>query len=201
MNIYVETNFVLELILLQEQFQSCEKILEICKKKKANLIIPSFSLPESLEKIHRQKTKRENLEKELNAEINQLSRTFGYKKEIQRINDINLIFTKSIEEERVRFEKYKKLILNIATILPLNAKILTDAVKHQSDFDLSPKDSIIFESILIHLNKNSSIQSCFLNRDKKDFLIPQIITKFQNLNCKLVPSFRDGYNFINATKE
>ena len=40
MNIYVETNFVLELALEQEQRGSCEQILSLCEEGKAQLIIP-----------------------------------------------------------------------------------------------------------------------------------------------------------------
>ena len=37
MNIYVESNFVLELALMQEQHDSCENILLLCENKKAHL--------------------------------------------------------------------------------------------------------------------------------------------------------------------
>jgi hypothetical protein len=37
-NIYVETNFVLELTFEQEQCSSCEQILQLCEAGKAKLI-------------------------------------------------------------------------------------------------------------------------------------------------------------------
>lgn len=40
MNIYVETNFVLELTFEQEQYSSCEQILQLCEVGKAKLIVP-----------------------------------------------------------------------------------------------------------------------------------------------------------------
>ncbi len=45
-NIYVETNFVLELTFEQEQCASCEQILQLCQAGQAKLIIPAYSLAE-----------------------------------------------------------------------------------------------------------------------------------------------------------
>jgi len=50
-NIYVESNFVLELPLLQEQYASCEDILRLCQAGKAQLIIPAYSLVEPYETL------------------------------------------------------------------------------------------------------------------------------------------------------
>lgn len=54
MNVYAETNFVLELSFEQEQSPSCLEILNLCINKEINLIIPAFCLTEPLEKLHRQ---------------------------------------------------------------------------------------------------------------------------------------------------
>jgi hypothetical protein len=50
-NVYVESNFVLELALLQEQHASCEDILRLCEAGKAQLIIPAYSLAEPHETL------------------------------------------------------------------------------------------------------------------------------------------------------
>ncbi len=46
MNIYVETNFVLELTFQQEQCTSCEQILLLCEAGYGQLVIPAYSLAE-----------------------------------------------------------------------------------------------------------------------------------------------------------
>lgn len=46
MSIYVESNFVLELALMQEQYESCEAILQVCKAGQAQLVLPAFSSAE-----------------------------------------------------------------------------------------------------------------------------------------------------------
>ena len=44
MNVYVESNFVLELALAQEQFESCEGILSLCEAGNVRLVVPAYSL-------------------------------------------------------------------------------------------------------------------------------------------------------------
>jgi hypothetical protein len=53
-NIYVETNFVLELTFEQQQYKSCEAILELCEQERGKLIVPAYSLAEPHEKLGRQ---------------------------------------------------------------------------------------------------------------------------------------------------
>ena len=44
MIVYVESNFVLELALLQEEHQSCDSIVGLAKSLTIDLAIPAFSL-------------------------------------------------------------------------------------------------------------------------------------------------------------
>ena len=78
MNVFVETNFVLELAFEQEQSKNCLDILDLCLSNQINLNIPAFCLTEPLEKLHRQSLNRENLQTELNKEITQLRRNRNY---------------------------------------------------------------------------------------------------------------------------
>lgn len=197
MNVYTETNFVLELSFEQEQSESCFEILNLCKNNKINLIIPAFCLSEPLEKLHRQSLKRENLQKELNSEINQLKRNVSNKLRLQEIQNIRSLLVQSNYEERTKFENYRSLILEFAQIVPLTKEILADAgIYEKSPYNLRPQDAIVYASIISHLTKNSSIKNCFLNRNSRDFDLPEITEELKNLNCKMIPRFDDGYNFI-----
>jgi hypothetical protein len=51
MNIYVETNFVLELAFVQEQHESCEQIIGLCEAGNATAVLPAFCISESYETI------------------------------------------------------------------------------------------------------------------------------------------------------
>ena len=78
MNVYVETNFVLELALLQEQYASCEKILGLCEERCVQLVLPAYSLAEPYETLTRRQKQRKGIGKELDIQIKQIARTATY---------------------------------------------------------------------------------------------------------------------------
>ena len=53
MNVYVESNFILELALEQEQSSSCDAILSLGERQDIRLVLPAFSLSEPYETLVR----------------------------------------------------------------------------------------------------------------------------------------------------
>jgi len=198
MNIYVESNFVLELVLEQEQCASCEKILKICEAQQANLIIPAYSLAEPHEKLIRQKQERRALQESLDKELRELSRSKSYKNRLESIENIRSLIVQSSQEISENFAKYRKYLLKITEIIPLNADILLQAVFSEEDYDLSPQDALVYVSVLKHLRENKPQKACFLNRNSKDFKTPDIVDELKSLNCRLITQFNDGYDFLKS---
>ncbi|MBW4560143.1 MAG: hypothetical protein KME32_03120 [Mojavia pulchra JT2-VF2] len=127
MNIYVETNFVLELVFQQEQFASCEQILQLCEAGQAQMIIPAYSLAEPHEKLTRQAKSRRDLQQILNNELRQLARTASYTTRINSIRDIESLLVQSSGEERQRFVDYRERFLKSAEVIALTVNILSEA--------------------------------------------------------------------------
>lgn len=119
MNVYVETNFVLELAFQQEQATGCESILTLCESNAAKLIIPAYCLVEPLEKLRRQSIERERLQKSLNTEFQQLSRTNTYHARLKNIKEFAALLIQSNDDEKKLFESYRSKFINIAEIIPL----------------------------------------------------------------------------------
>jgi len=196
MNVYVETNFVQELTFLQEQNAACEEILELCVAARIKLLIPAFSLAEPIEKLHRQKNARLEIQKNIDTEIRQLSRTSGYESEIEKIRDLDVLFARSIEEEQTRFEGYRNKLVAISDIIPLDTSIFLRSEKIERELKLSIPDAIVYASVLEHLSAEKPAMACFLNRNSKDFDIPEIRTQLESLNCVMIPRFDDGLRFV-----
>ena len=78
MNVYVESNFVLELALLQEQRESCESILSQCEEDRVRLVVPSYCLAEPHETLTRRHKQRTRMRDALDAEIREIARTASY---------------------------------------------------------------------------------------------------------------------------
>ena len=83
MNVYVESNFVLELALVQEQSASCMEILRLGESGRIRLIIPGYCLTEPLDTILRRHKDRKRLRLELDAELQQLARTIPYQERLR----------------------------------------------------------------------------------------------------------------------
>jgi predicted nucleic acid-binding protein len=198
MNVYVETNFVLELVFQQEQSESCADILRLCESPDVQLFIPAYCLAEPHEKLRRQSNNRQELQRTLNAELKQLSRTASYAEKVKSIQDIASLLIQSNEEERLRFSWVQTQILQIGTILPLTAEVLLSASLSERVYDLRSQDAIVFSSILGHIQKTQGHESCFLNRNSRDFDNPDIVDALAQGGCRMIPKFDDGYRFIQS---
>ncbi|HEY9657008.1 MAG TPA: PIN domain-containing protein, partial [Allocoleopsis sp.] len=185
MNIYVETNFVLELTFEQEQCSSCEQILQLCEAGQAKLIVPAYSLAEPHEKLIRQERRRRELQQSLDTELRQLLRTASYASRIKSIQDIASLMIQSNEEERHRFIQCRDRLLQVGEIVALNASILSEAAVYETTYDLTPQDAIVYASVITHLRFDLPEQACFLNRNSKDFDSPDIIDELRQVNCRM----------------
>lgn len=198
MDVYVESNFVLELTLLQEQHESCEKIVELCEAKKVNLILPAYSLVEPYETIIRYAKNRTKISNDLATEVKQLSRSKPYQEEIDALQKINGFLVRSQEEEKTRLRNTIDRLLAVTEIIPLDVQILSTASKYQLAYDLSPQDSIVYASVLKHLTTSVSSARCFLNRNSKDFDDPDIEDALNKHGCKMLFRFDNGYGYISS---
>ncbi len=198
MIIYVETNFVLELALNQEQKDSCENILALCETGDASLIIPAFSIAEPYETLIRRAKNREVLKRELTNEIRQLSRSDHYKNKMNDLQNITTILIQSIDEERKRLNQTLVRILRLAETIPVGQRILSSATKFQQTLALSPQDSIVYASVIEHLHAFTVERKCFLNRNLRDFNDPDIVDELSTFNCKILFNFVDGYQYISS---
>ena len=198
MNVYVETNFALELVFQQEQHASCEQILHLCNEKQVQLLMPAYSLAEPHEKLHRQNSNRQELQRVLNAELRQLARTASFATRIRSIREIETLLVQSTEEERARFDLYRMQLVNNATIISLTAQTLVQAADLETQFDLGPQDAIVLASVLDHLGQREQGVSCFLNRNFRDFDNPFIVDELNGYSCKMLPRFDSGLAFIQS---
>lgn len=198
MDVYVESNFVVELALLQEQYESCERIVDLCESSKARLILPAYSLVEPYETLARYAKKRTKLSNDLASEVKQLSRSKPYKEDIEDILKITGFLVRSQEEETERLKNALVRLLRIAEVIPLTSEILSSAMTYQIDHGLSPQDSIVYASVLGHLSAASSKSKCFLNRNSRDFDDPDIVDTLSKFGCKMLFRFDNGHGYITS---
>ena len=196
MNVYVESNFVLELALLQEQHASCEDILRLCEAGRMQLVIPAYSLAEPYETLVRRHKQRQRMKAELDDELRQLARTTTYADRLSGFGHLTALLIDSADEEAKHLETVRSRLIQVAEVIPLDASILIAATQYQGAHGFSPQDALVYAAVLLHLKQHHTPQSCFLNRNSRDFDDPDVVEELVRYNCKLLPRFDDGYQFI-----
>jgi predicted nucleic acid-binding protein len=196
--VYVESNFVLELALRQEEHEACTRIVSLAKRGRIQLVVPAFSLAEPLETLTRRHRQRRELQRTLSVEFAQLRRSRSYQARAIAMSEVNLLLVESEKEEQARLARTRAALLKTAEIIPLTADILRSATASEIKYVLTAQDAIVYASVRGHLDAGSGRIACFLNKNVKDFDLADIRDELADFGCKLIPSFRDGLAFIKS---
>ena len=198
MNVYVESNFVLEFALAQEQHNDCERILTLCEAGDIQVLLPAYSIVEPYETLLRRHLERGELKDSLVLELRQLSRTSGYAQRLSGLEASTALLIDSAKEEIRRLESIRARLLSCATVIALEASVLSSASRHQERHGLSAQDAIVYASVLSHLGSvEGGAQSCFLTRDT-DFDDPNVIEGLRAHRCKVIWRFDHGLSYLSA---
>ena len=196
MNVYVESNFVLELALRQEEFSSCERILSVCEEGRARLVVPAYSFAEPYETLTRRGRQRKRMKQELDLELEQIARTATYADRLDGFRSLTGLLVNVTDEGIRRLEGVRSRLLAAAEIIPLDMDVLTASTRYQRVHDFSPQDALVYSSVLLHLKRVRARQSCFLNRNSRDFDDQNVVEELGSHNCKVLPRFDSGWHFI-----
>lgn len=198
MNVYVETNFVLEHALEQEQCESCEELIEIASAGSISLVIPAFSLPESHVALMHKQNARSRLTDELRGHLTELKRSRAYRAASSDFTEMLALLIRSVEKERDALNRTVDKILRVARVIPLNSDILYAAGAMELGLALSFQDSIVLASVIQDIQAAKHAKSCFLNRNTKDFDDPNVRDMLREIGCRFFGSFDDAVSYIQA---
>jgi hypothetical protein len=124
MNVYVESYFVLDQALEQEQCESCEQLIGLASTKALQLVIPAFSLAEPHATLLRTKNARSRLSNDLLPHLRELARSRPYREVSGNLNDLADVLTRSAEREREGLRRTIERMLNTAYVIPLDSYVL-----------------------------------------------------------------------------
>ncbi len=198
MNVYIESNFVLEHALEQEQCESCEQLIRLASARSIRLVIPAFSLAEAHMAILRKKQERNKLIGELQRHLSELGRSRPYRESPGNMSDLAGVLVRSAERERAGLERAVEQLLETAYVIPLTSEIFYQASGMQTGLDMSAQDSIVLASIVSHLAETKPAESCHLNRNTKDFDDPNVRYVLDEFGCKFFGRFDEGLRYVEA---
>jgi predicted nucleic acid-binding protein len=195
-NVYVESNFVLELALEQEQGESCEQLIRLAAGGAIHLIIPAFSLAEPHITLMRKGNERSRLSVELQKQLTEIRRSKPYRDTSSSFSELTALLIRSAEREHVALQDAIDKILEAATVIPLDSDVLHRANKIQVAFDMSFQDSIVLASVVRHLAETKPAGGYFLNRNTKDFDDPNVREMLNEFGCRFFGRFDDAVSYI-----
>jgi predicted nucleic acid-binding protein len=199
MIVYVETNFLLEIILGQEELEHAKRIIQLAQESKINLRFPSFSLMEPLWTIKSRGNERKSIHTSLTKELNQLGRSV-YNTEIVPL--IQSLTEKIITVEREDMGKLEETFLTMlryATPIHISREIYERSLEYQSEYALSPQDSIVYSSIIVDLEmQNKDTAKVFVSKNSHDFDQDDLKEELQTHNCKYLAVFEHTLGYIHS---
>jgi hypothetical protein len=174
MTAYVESNFVLEQALQQEQCDACDEILSLAARGALFLVIPAFSLAEPHQALALKEKARNRLSNELRAQISELGRSRPYRRVPDDFTALASVLIRSAEQEREGLQRAVTGLLRAAEVTPLDSEILISAGDLQVTLAMSGQDALVLASVLRHLRQTTPNESCFLSRNSRDFDDPDV---------------------------
>ena len=199
MIVYVESNFVLELAYLQEEYENCLALLSLAESQDIHLVLPAFSIGEPYEAWVRRSKHRRELRDQLDKAVRELSRSRPYQGSSDEFQELTKVLLKSGEEEKRRLDEHLERILRIADVIPIGLSTIRAAITHQKTGKLSsPQDAIVYASILEHLASTSEGFCCFVTKNSKDFVNPDIENELAAHACQLLTRFTDGLGYVQS---
>jgi predicted nucleic acid-binding protein len=196
--LYVESNFILELVLEQEQSQAVEELLLLAERKELILAAPAFALVEPIWTLENSKGSRElliGLEK-LRTEISRSSDKEHEQAQLQAM----IATVRNLHSDRqYRLGLVTHRFVHNASLLPLNTESIQLSFNLERPLYLDPFDAIMLASILVDLKSPSKDESkVFASLDKKAFAANAVREHLGVHNCQHIPGFSDTLEFIRA---
>lgn len=128
----------------------------------------------------------------------QQERSKPYRGAPSDFSELITILIQSADQERDGLQRAVAGLVQTAEIIPLDGGVITDAGNLQSTFAMSGQDAIVFAAVLRHLEQTTPTESCFLNRNTKDFDDPDVQERLDRLGCRFFGRFDDGCKFVLA---
>ena len=152
MIVYVESNFVLEIALGQEEAPSAEAILELAENGHVELVCPGFALSEPFATVTHRDRERVRLSKSLAEMLRQLQRSKPHEQVVYNLQPVPKTLVDIASKEFNLLQSTVKRLLAVCKVIELSSAIYEQAIVYQFMFGLSPQDSIIYASIIYNMN-------------------------------------------------
>jgi hypothetical protein len=197
-NVYVETNFCLELALQQQEEPEGEQILQRAEAGEFSLVFPAFSISEPFSTLNRYDNERQKTFREVERLLAELNRSAPHQPLVENLRPLVASLAGIGPQQAKRLGDVVGRMLACGRSIPLTAARFAQARLLEADFDLSPQDGIVAACVLDDLRPLNAPPDAhlFLSRNSNDFKL--MTPDFAALGCKYLPNFRTGAQWLAA---
>ncbi len=152
MNVYVNSNFVIELALRQEQYAAASRILSWAQQKRLTLVCPALVLAEPLSNMNYRRVERKALGKSLRTfSASCLARSGEHLAAEEQVGGVLDYLDAMDKSEAEETHGICRVLLATARIMPLNVETMDGSRIVAQDYDIGLTDSLVLTAILVDL--------------------------------------------------
>ena len=187
MRVYVESNFVVELSLRQEEVDACEEILALAVSRRVELVVPMIALLEPSETLRRRQAVMSDFATRLGENLRELERISlaGVAKGANQ----HLVkgFRDAINDWKPRLSAVRQSIARVARVLPLDVDLMDRAETLVFDGLMEKEpDALVLAAVIRDLTQHPA-PALFVNRNTRDF--DDHKSGLKSLGCDLLGTF------------
>jgi predicted nucleic acid-binding protein len=198
----VESNFVLEIALGQEQAEEAKAILDLAERGSIKLSIPTFALSEPFSTITQRSRRRRSVYLSVTDEIRELGRSVHHQQLVSSVAAAMPDLLSADDTERMSLSLTIARILNVADVIPMDAATFNAAMDHRSRYGLDYEDAIILASIIRAMGSQTTDDpKCFISRNWGDFDEAGIRAELAGVGVTYLPNFRRGLEFCQPRQD
>jgi predicted nucleic acid-binding protein len=192
--LYAESNFVLELVLAQDDKELCSDLLAATEAGDFEFVLPTFCLAEPIDTLVRRHKERRRLQEGIENEAMQLRRTSEYQEALRDVDAATALLARSTSEDLDRLESSYLRIAGTAQLAPLTAETVRAAFDLKKEYDLPTQDAFVLATVLVHAER-SPAESALVTKNSKDFDDPGVRRELDRRGCRLLTSFGQAVGF------
>jgi predicted nucleic acid-binding protein len=188
--VYVESNFVLQIALREEECDAADTILRSAESRKLQIAFPAFALSEPFATITHRGRERAKLCVTFEDQLRQLQRSQSH---LQIVSELGSVLTtlRDIEKREVdSLESTVQRLLTVGKSIELTSQVFEEALRYENQYSLTAQDSIVYSAVVSDLRARSNLErKYFASLNWKDFRDTEIIEELQSFNCTYIEKF------------
>lgn len=199
MIVYVESNFIVQLALQQEEVVDAESILKLAQSGDIELAFPTFAISEPFSTITYRGIERRRVYDLLSRESTQLHRSALHQQIVPTLKSLLATWVDLGQNEISSLQSTVQLLLDAGKPIETTSFIFNQALAYQIAYGLLPQDSIIYAAIIADLQRAPHDElKCFVTSDSDFGIHPAIKSELQAYNCRHISKFSQALQFVKS---